>query len=382
MKKNFLWKKISLFIVLAVSLLLLKEQEVAAKYAGETVINGVKYILDADNQNTAGAYIEDIRGDNLSKELNIPREIMHQGEMYRVTRFSWGDLDEYAYCGEDKDVPDEIRGRYGVCWRKNVEIPDRARSYHACLRKITFAKGVKVRGSVYGYDQLRKIIFKDKRDQQTAYYNYCPKLKHLNIPKDFWKFYYNIQNCPSLKMSIAKGHRSLKMRGRDIYSKNGKLLQNAFPNGKKYKVQKGTTLIGDNALWGNETVEKVYLPDSVRAIAMIGLGNMPNLKFVRFGKKMKTFNFIALLYSGAIDRMDFPEATREIYYPEDERMIISPVRKVYVRAKKLKKGNLKAMPETTTFYVKNHRVEKQLRKFGFRGKIVIQPKMKKYDKIK
>ena len=109
---------------------------------------------------------------------------------------------------------------------------------------------------------------------------------------------------------------------------------------------------------------------------------MPNLKFVRFGKKMKTFNFIALLYSGAIDRMDFPEATREIYYPEDERMIISPVRKVYVRAKKLKKGNLKAMPETTTFYVKNHRVEKQLRKFGFRGKIVIQPKMKKYDKIK
>lgn len=375
--------KISLFMVLAVSLLLLKEQEVAAKYAGETVINGVKYILDEDNQNTAGAYIEDIRGDNLPKELNIPREIMHQGEMYRVTHFSWGDIEDYTYDWEDKDVPEHIRDKYGIYWRKNVEIPDRARSYHACLRKITFARGVEVSGPVYGYDQLRKIVFKGKNNSLSMYYNRCPKLKRLDMPKTVRRnISYNIQNCPSLKMSIAKGHRSLKMRGRDIYSKNGKLLQNAFPDGKKYKVQKGTTLIGDNALWGNETVEKVYLPDSVRAIAGSGLGAMPRLKFVRFGKEMKTFNFMALLYSGAIDRMDFPEATREIYYPEDERAIISPVRKVYVRAKKLKKGNLKAMPETTTFYVKNHRVEKQLRKFGFRGKIVIQLKMKKYDKIK
>ena len=205
--------KISLFMVLAVSLLLLKEQEVAAKYAGETVINGVKYILDSDNQNTAGAYVDDIRGDNLPKELSIPQEIMHQGEMYRVTHFSWGDMEDYTYDWEDKDVPEHIRDKYGIYWRKNVEIPDRARSYHACLRKITFARGVEVSGPVYGYDQLRKIVFKGKNNSLSMYYNRCPKLKRLDMPKTVRRnISYNIQNCPSLKMSIAKGHRSLKMR--------------------------------------------------------------------------------------------------------------------------------------------------------------------------
>lgn len=59
---------------------------------------------------------------------------------------------------------------------------------------------------------------------------------------------------------------------------------------------------------------------------------------------------------------------------------IKSVKKIYLYSKNLKKGNLKGASKSSTIYVRNASVRKQLKKFGFKGKIVIKKNMKNYNK--
>lgn len=349
-------------------------------------IGGVEYILSEDGKTGAAhARIDTVRGENLPSELYIPDKVEYNGKKYQVKSFSWGEMDDYFI---DRDDPEYylVENGYTSLWKKTITIPDKEHSYHACLEKITFAKGVHVEGPVYGYDKLKKVVFENPKNMINALYSKCPKLKRLYLPDSIRPSAIDISNCPSLQVAIDKNNKKLKVIGKDIYSKDGKILYIVVNGKKTYRVRKGVTIVASKALWGNETIENLYLSDEMFTGAWVGA--MPNLKKIRFGKNTKYFDWSDLDHAVPIKRLDFPKKTREF------RVLFRNVRpgavkKVYVRAESLKekvwwvKMPMGTIPEDITFYVKNKKVKRQLRDmYGFQGKIIIKKKMKRYDKLK
>ena len=129
-------------------------------------IGGVEYILSEDGKTGAAhARIDTVRGENLPSELYIPDKVGYNGKKYQVKSFSWGELDDYFIDRDDLEY-DLIKNGYDSLWKRKIIIPDKEHSYHACLKKITFAKGVDVAGPVYGYDRLRRVIFENPKDME------------------------------------------------------------------------------------------------------------------------------------------------------------------------------------------------------------------------
>ena len=77
------------------------------------------------------------------------------------------------------------------------------------------------------------------------------------------------------------------------------------------------------------------------------------------------------------EKVYVPAKVEEIHYNYVFEKMKS-VKKIYLYSRNLKKGNLEGAPKSTTIYVKNAAVKKQLKKFGFKGKVVVKKKMKKY----
>lgn len=341
----------------------------------KVLINGVEYTLSSDgNRHTALAYIDTVRGDHLPTELYIPQKIKYKNVAYKVTNFYWSD-----YSGD----PDSSYYEWDLYdtdtnWKQNVVIPDRNRSYHACLKKITFAKGVHVNGQVYDYENLKRVVFEDPRDMGHPEYYNCPKLKRLHIqPGIKGKLHFDIKNCPSLKLTVDKKNRRLKMVGNDIVSKYGELM-NVLPKGKYYKVPKGVKVIDQTAFWGDTTIEKVHTRKT--PIRVEGLPNLKRIKVDRKGSKYDTFYWNDVAYCPSLRRVDLPESIRYIYkedyFSAHLRETLATVKHVYLYSKNLKGGELSEIPVETTFHVRNKKVARQLRKFGFKGSIVVEKNMK------
>ena len=354
------------------------------KLDAEVIIKGVQYRLYSDPyaeiEHTAHASIEDIRGNHLRTELRIPGKIKYKNVKYTVKSFHWSnDSDKFR---------DWRPVDYDDVWKQNVTIPDKKRSYQACLKKITFAKGVKVWGVAYGYEKLRQVVLEDPNDLEQALFYNCPKLKRLHIPAGMTNRYsYDIKNCPSLKITIDKDHKYLQMVGNDIYKKDSGTLVNVASGKKNYKVAKGTTDIRQTALWGDTTIEKIHLGKA----RVWGIEGLPNLKSIKVNKKGEKnyyrdeyFYWNSIAYCPSLRRIEIPEVVRYVYtydfsylgYREKDKKCFSPIKHVYLYSTNLKDGDLKGIPAETTFHVRNKKVEKKLRKFGFKGNIVIEKNMK------
>lgn len=356
-------------------MLLCAGMTVSAENGNNSVlIKGVEYGFHSDgNRHTASAFIDDVRGDNLPTELYIPRKIRYNNVTYKVTNFWWDGINDYEWWGDDENpAPDH----HDTLWNLNVTIPDRNRSYHACLKKITFAKGVKVGGSAYDYAKLRQVIFEDPNDLYQAKFYNCPKLKRLHFPVSLTNDYnYDIKNCPSLKVTIDKKNKRLKMVGNDICSKNGYVLENVIAGKKNYKVPKGVGIISGTAFWGNTAIEKI----DIGTAGVQGLDGLPNLKRIKVDTKRHketSFYWNSAAYSPSVKRIDLPESIRYIYEPLNNGKFLTTYKHIYVYSTNLKGGELGRTPVDTTFHVRNKKVAKKLRKFGFKGNIVIEKNMK------
>lgn len=356
----------------------------ADREAQPVMMKGVAYYLNDDH--TATAHIDNVRGDDLPTELYIPRKIKHRNVKYKVKSFNWSsDSDKYM---DWKMVAGD------TVWKRNVAIPDKQRSYQACLKKITIAKGVEVWGMVYGYEQLRQVILEDPNDLKQALFYNCPKLKRLHIPAGVMKnvYAYDIKNCPSLKITLDKKSKHLKMVGNDIVKNlrnglkgTGRLL-NVNAGKKNYKVPKETRFISRTALWGNTTIETIHL----RKSTISGICGLPNLKSIKVNKKgdeshklFQDFYWDDMAYCPSLRTVEVPESVRYIWgysyglYNDWDPSCYSPIKDVYLYSTKLKGGgNLEDIPADTTFHVRNKQVSKKLRKFGFKGNIVIEKNMK------
>lgn len=338
------------------------------------LIKGVEYsFYSSGNKHEASASIDDVRGDNLPTELYIPRKIRYNKVTYKVTNFWWDGINKYEWWGDDEN-PAPVDN--DTLWNLNVNIPDKSRSYHARLKKIKFAKGVKVGGSAYDYENLRQVIFEDPNDLYQAKFYNCPKLKRLHFPASLTNRYnYDIKNCPSLKVTIDKKNKRLKMVGNDIYSKKGDILENVVAGKKEYKVPKGVRIVSGTAFWGNTAIEKIHLGTA----SIQGMDGLPNLKRIKVDKKRHketSFYWNSTSYCPSVKRIDLPESIRYIYEPFDNGKFLTAYKHIYVYSKNLKGGELGRVPVETTFHVRNKKVEKKLRKFGFKGNIVIEKNMK------
>lgn len=339
---------------------------VSAEDMSSVYIDGVEYNLTRTQY--AVASIDRVRGEHLKNEVYIPSTVEYNGKTYMVKQFYWGDMGTY----------DNRRPSFDRLDWKVVDIPDKEQSYYTCLKKITIAKGVLVQGMAYQFEQLEEVVLEDPDNMLDAYYNQCPKLKNLYINSRIAEYNVDIKNCPSLQVIIDDDNPYMKVIGKDIYSKDGKTLYDVVNGSKVYYVKNGVNKIAESGLCHNTSIEKLYLPNSVTNINGETIENLPNLKKIRFGKKMDIFHWGWLEGCSKIKKVYVPAKVKEIHYNYVNEKIKN-VKKIYLYSNTLKKGNLEGAPKSCTIYVKNVGVKRQLRKFGFKGKIVIKKKMKKYN---
>lgn len=250
---------------------------------------------------------------------------------------------------------------------------------HDCKRRRSV-------GEAYGYEQLRQVVLEDPNDLKQALFNNCPKLKRLHIPAGMTnKYAYDIKNCPSLKVSVDKKNKRLKVVGNDIASKNGRVLLNVAAGKKNYRVPKGITGIRETTFFGDTAIEKIHLGKA----SVYGIVGLPNLKSIKVSKKRNDntseyFYWNSIAYCPSLKRIEIPENVCYVYtydyslgMQRNDATCFSPIKHVYLYSKKLKGGgDLEDIPADTTFHVRNKKVAKKLRKFGFKGNIVIEKNMK------
>lgn len=103
------------------------------------------------------------------------------------------------------------------------------------------------------------------------------RLRYLNIHGDKWKNLKKIVAPASMrsllvggsikaKIELEPGCKRLQIKGNGVYRNKGKMLTAVFGNKKNFKIPKGTVTIARSAFRGNDTVEKVTMPNTVKFI--------------------------------------------------------------------------------------------------------------------
>lgn len=199
MRKQFkTLSALMLSAVLAVSALPFSKVEAKSKWVE---INGVNYEINR----ITGECEASLNVKKGKSEVRIPNKVKYQGDIYKVTFFSWDDWDQ--------DWKEETNRSYKPA----------AGSYQAVLEKITIAKGVRVSEPACHYQKLKKIVFEEPAGVSGTEFYDCPQLQSLYIPKKV-KYWPTVRKCPKVKITISSSNPYLKVINNDIYSKNGKTL--------------------------------------------------------------------------------------------------------------------------------------------------------------
>ena len=206
-----------------------------------------------------------------------------------------------------------------------------------------------------------------------------PAVTADDIPNVFYKHFRKYKRGELNKKELSRIcslsyptiYKYLKMVGNDICSKDGKRLLNVVAGEKNYKVPKEVKEISAHALWGNTAIETLH----VRKAGVSGIYGLPNLKRVKMDKEYGDESlFLIIKHTPPIKRLNVPEDVRYVYIQAEDGD--SEINHIYLYSKNLKGGDLRKASVKTTFHVRNKKVEKKLRKFGFKGKIVIEKNMK------
>ena len=309
----------------------------------------------------ASAFIpehEPEEGEIYPTEIVIPNKITYNGVTYSVDFF-------------DLSFDNEGAMEY-VTFRGPLPVQ---KNYHRRnLRKVTVEAGIfSLNMGFSHYTALEEVVFEDPKDMERAglYFYDCPKLKDIYIPADV-DILPRVRQCPNADIIFAPDHPKYMVVDGDIYSKDGKILYDV-PKGKKnYKVKKSVKEIGVYAFYGNGDIRHIRVPSSVKKIAAYAFGNMENLKSVKLSKNLKIAEDHLLARSTKLKTITYPKKIR-IIQGSFGRKYGCRLKKMYIKAEKLKKIKVNGLPKTCTIYVKNQLVKKQVRDAGFNGKIIVDP---------
>lgn len=218
---------------------------------------------------------------------------------------------------------------------------------------------------------LEEIVFEDPSDISGAVFYDCPKLKSLYIPKNV-KSYPVVRECPTVKITADADNPYIKVINNDIYSKNGKTLYSVASTKSEYKVKKTVTKIAANAFYRNDQIKSIVITKNVKSIGADAFRNMKNLTSVKIGKSVKKIGYGAFRQTPKLKTLTFPKNVKSLGGSFGGNTNSSALKKVYINAKSIKKCSLSSIPKTCKIYVKNRTVQKQVRKYGFKGKIILK----------
>lgn len=367
-RKNITFFSYTLFVTLLLSLCLLFSMKVnaedisieKAKLSTEgVVIEGVRYYLDVDD-GTAEATIEttinpESPNGSIPSEVTVHNQVTYDGKTYTVRDF---DISH--------DVNSEVEGMI-------IREPSTLWYHQKYLKKLTIESGIFTLNMGFSnYMSLEEVIFEDPKDMERCglYFYNCPNLKDIYIPADI-NVLPRLRKCPNTTVTFAPNHPKYQVINGDIYSKNGEILYDV-PNGSKdYKVKKTVKRIELYAFYGNDNIKNINLPSSVKKVEQYAFGDMKKLKSIKLSKNMKAAKPYLFRRSKKLKKLTFPKNIRKIsaYYGGNS---LSGLKKIYIKAPKLKKVDLTGIPSKCTIYVKNTTVRNQIRKSGFNGRIVVQ----------
>lgn len=327
-------------------------------YAAEekyVIIDGVEYTLFSNNTAWAGlvGLILDTSNGADYSEVTVHNEITYEGKTYKVMQFDYG-----------HDVNGEIEGMI-------IREPGRYLSYYQKnLKKLTIEEGILLLHTGFSnYMALEEVVFEDPKDAEECglYFYNCPNLKDIYIPANV-DVIPRLRECPNTKVTFAPDHPKYKVVDGDIYSKDGKILYDV-PNGSRnYKVKKSVRKIAHYAFYGNDNIKNIKMTSSVKKIDMYAFGDMKNLKSVKLSKNLDVAQQYLFRRCTNLKTVTFPKKVRKIW----GGFGLSGLKKVYIKAKKLKRIEVNGLSKTCKVYVKNNTVRNQVRAAGFKGQIIVQ----------
>lgn len=337
-------------------------QTKAAEDEMTVTLDGVVYTLEnLDSGNFGTARLDEI---SMQTEVYVRNEVEYQGDYYPISTFEWDDEEfvsrerGYSHGWEDVDM--------------NKYIP-----IHHTLRKIIIAPDVDVVGRAVNFHNLEEVSFEGNILYPYGIYYYnCPKLKYVRIPSYFRgssdkKNSIDIKRCPSVNITVDKQNPYYQVVDNDVYSKDGKILYNVTNNVKNYRVRKGVARIEEYAMNGNNQIKSVYIPNSVKNIGEYAMGCMENLRSVRMSKSVKKLSRGVFQCSRKLKKLDLPQKMRT-FVGQFGGTYYNKLKKITIRAKSLKKSNFSSLSSGCKVYVYNNKVKNQLRRYGFKGTIIIK----------
>ncbi len=317
------------------------------------VIDGVTYEIRSTTEKIAGATLsKDVKP---QQDIHILSKITYKGETYRVSYFDFS-INNYEYTPKQADY-------------KNASYKIKSGSWQAVLRKVVFDPEIdEIAWDCVNYPNLEEVSLNLGHTDVNCFYN-CPKLKKVSIGKSG-----NvplIQRCPNVKISIDPANPYYKTIGKDVYSKDGKVLYQVSSTKSKYTVRKGVTTIAEAAFMKNDYIKSLIISDTVKKVYGDAFTQMHNLTYVKFSRSMKEAPYNAFVRSKKLKTITYPSNIKKINEGFGGKDLCG-FKKMYINTKSLKASNMRGIPKSCRIYVKNKSVKNRVRKNGFRGKIIIR----------
>lgn len=320
-----------------------------------TVIDGIRYTINEYSNTVTATLADDVTP---MKEIHVRSKVNINGISYPVKYFDFS-IGFHSY-EEWINQVNYKNSRYAV----------KAGSWQNILEKATFDSGIQfIDFECVNYTNLKEVSF-DTTQSSLAFYN-CPKLKHVIIGKNARCIPF-VQKCPNVKITIDSKNPFFKVIGRDIYSKNGKILYQVSSTKSKYKVRKGVTKIAIGAFQRNDYIKTLFLPDTVKNVQPNAFAQMKNLSHIRLSHAMTESPYDAFSGCPKLKVVTFPSSVKTISGNTIEYIKPCQFKKIYINTKKLNISNMSDIPKSCRIYVKNNNVKKRVRKNGFKGKIIIK----------
>jgi len=153
-----------------------------------------------------------------------------------------------------------------------------------------------ISGSIFNSSPVTKIIIPD-----TVVY----------LPEDFL----NISTVTEFVVYDEDGVGYRSIGGVLYYAGKDKLTLSHYPDGRtdaEYTIAEGTTEVGEDAFYWNETLRKINFPDSVKEISNGAFYGCPNLTVVRLNEGLLSIGSSAFHECRAIKNILFPPTLQMI----------------------------------------------------------------------
>lgn len=162
---------------------------------------------------------------------------------------------------------------------------------------------------------LRHLIIPDSIEfVDEDEFLFLPKLRSIYIGKGVkhlsdWHF----RRCEGpVPLFIDKGNPNLKPSNNLLLTGDGKTVLRTMKRCRSYIIPEGVEKIHSCAMWGNEILEEVTLPSTLKIVGDNGLSINPKLKRLTFPEGFETFDVQGLMDNAGLECLDLPSSLTKL----------------------------------------------------------------------